>query len=295
METVPAKTIVTRVKNGWFGNDYNMNIYRGCCHGCIYCDSRSECYHIDDFDRVRVKENALAIIRDDLRRKVRTGVVGTGSMSDPYNPFEKELQLTRHALELLDAYGFGVDIATKSDLIVRDIDILTGIREHSPVLCKLTVTTADDALAARLEPHAPPPSARLTAIRRLSGSGLFAGILLMPVLPFLEDNEENVLEIVRRAAENGARFIYPAFGVTLRQNQRVYFLDRLEEAFPGRGLKDTYIRRYGETYECRSPRAKALWEAFRQACDRCGLLYEMRDIVRAYRQGYGDGQLSLFH
>ena len=295
METVPAKTIVTRVKNGWFGNDYNMNIYRGCCHGCIYCDSRSECYHIDDFDRVRVKENALAIIRDDLRRKVRTGVVGTGSMSDPYNPFEKELQLTRHALELLDAYGFGVDIATKSDLIVRDIDILTGIREHSPVLCKLTVTTADDALAARLEPHAPPSSARLTAIRRLSGSGLFAGILLMPVLPFLEDNEENVLEIVRRAAENGARFIYPAFGVTLRQNQRVYFLDRLEEAFPGRGLKDTYIRRYGETYECRSPRAKALWEAFRQACDRFGLLYEMRDFVRAYRQGYGDGQLSLFH
>ncbi len=294
METIPAKTIVTRVKNGWFGNDYNMNIYRGCCHGCIYCDSRSECYHIEDFDRVRIKEGALTIIRDDLRRKVRTGVVGTGSMSDPYNPFEKELQLTRHALELLDAYGFGVDIATKSDLIVRDIDILTGIREHSPVLCKLTVTTADDALAALLEPHAPPPSARLAAIRRLSGSGLFAGLLLMPVLPFLEDNEENVLEIVRQAAESGARFIYPAFGVTLRQNQRAYYLDKLEEAFPGRGLKDIYIRRYGDTYECRSPRAKSLWEAFRQACDRCGLLYEMRDIVRAYRQGYGDGQLSLF-
>ena len=142
MQTVPAKTIVTRCKStGWFGYAYNMNIYRGCCHGCIYCDSRSDCYRIDDFDTVRAKENALAVIRDDLRRKVRTGVVGTGAMSDPYNPFEAGELLTRHALELLNAFGFGVGIATKSDLILRDIDILQEIRTQSPVIAKLTVTT----------------------------------------------------------------------------------------------------------------------------------------------------------
>ena len=113
IETVPAKTIITKTKGGWFGNDYNMNIYRGCCHGCIYCDSRSECYGIDRFDTVRAKENALEIIRDELRRKVRSGVVGTGAMSDPYNPFEKTELLTRHALELINAYGFGADVLSK--------------------------------------------------------------------------------------------------------------------------------------------------------------------------------------
>ena len=125
MEYVPAKHLVLRNKSTeWFGTDHTMNIYKGCCHGCIYCDSRSDCYRVEDFDRVRAKENALAIIRDDLRRKVKPGIIGTGSMSDPYNPFEEELELSRHALELIDAYRFGVGIATKSDLIVRDIDLL---------------------------------------------------------------------------------------------------------------------------------------------------------------------------
>ena len=125
MEYVPAKTIVTKTKNTqWFGTDYNMNIYRGCSHGCIYCDSRSSCYGIDNFDRVRAKQDALRVIRDDLRRKVRKGVIATGAMSDPYNPMEKELLLTRHALELADAFDFGIAVATKSDLITRDIDIL---------------------------------------------------------------------------------------------------------------------------------------------------------------------------
>lgn len=202
MEYVPCKHLIIRNRDtSWFGTDHTMNIYRGCPHGCIYCDSRSECYQNEDFDRVRVKENALEILRDDLRRKIRPGVVGTGSMSDPYHPLEERLQLTRNALALLDAYGFGVAIATKSDLIVRDIDVLTLLHAHAPVLCKLTVTTCDDALAARLEPGAPSPTRRLEAVRRLSQAGLPVCVLLMPVLPFLEDTEENVLEVVERAAE----------------------------------------------------------------------------------------------
>ncbi len=158
MEYIPAKTIITRSKRPeyWFGTEYNMNIYKGCCHGCIYCDSRSNCYGVEAFDTVRAKENALEIIRDELRRKTKRGVIATGAMSDPYNPFEEKLLLTRHALELCNAFEFGVAIATKSTLLERDIDVLCDIKEHSPVLCKVTITTCDDSLAKKLEPGVNP-------------------------------------------------------------------------------------------------------------------------------------------
>lgn len=295
METIPAKHILHRNKSTeWFGCDHTMNLYRGCCHGCIYCDSRSDCYHNDKFDQVRVKADALRILRDDLARKVRPALICTGSMSDPYNPFEAELQLTRHALELIDAYDCGVAIATKSDLIARDVDVLASIQSHSPVICKLTVTTADDTLATKIEPGAPAPSRRLAALERLSRAGLFTGVLLMPVLPFLEDSDENVLGVVEGAAKAGARFIYPALGVTMRQGQREHFLDGLECAFPGRGLKERYLRQYGDRYQCASPRARALWEVFSQACRERGILYDMKSIIRAATLGYGDRQLTFF-
>lgn len=295
MEYVPAKTIVTRTKNAsWFGTDYNMNIYRGCSHGCIYCDSRSDCYHNDRFDQVKVKADALRIIRDDLSRKVKTGVVGTGAMSDPYNPLERELLLTRHALELLEAYGFGVAIDTKSDLIVRDIDVLTSIARTMPVLCKLTVTTCDDSLAAKVEPHAPPPSRRLAALERLSRASLFTGVLMMPVLPFIEDNADNLRTIVDRAADAGARFLYPALGMTCRSGQREYFYQQLEERFPGEGLPERYRRQYRERYSCTSPRARALWDVVQERCVQRGLLYSMPRIVAASRRNYTMDQLSLF-
>lgn len=295
MEYIPAKHLLHRSRSTeWFGTDHTMNIYRGCCHGCLYCDSRSGCYQIGEFDRVRAKADALRILRDDLARKVRPAFIGMGSMSDPYNPFERELELTRHALELIDAYDCGVAAATKSDLIARDADILASIQRHSPVICKLTVTTADDALAAKLEPHAPPPSRRLAALEALSGAGLFAGVLLMPVLPFLEDGDGSVLAVVEGAARAGARFIYPAFGVTMRPGQREYFLDGLERAFPGRGLRERYLRRYGDRYQCASPRAGALWDIFTAACRERGILYDMKSIVRAATLPYGDRQLTFF-
>ena len=295
MEYIPAKTIVTRTKSTqWFGASYNMNIYRGCCHGCIYCDSRSECYGIQEFDRVCAKENALNIIRSDLRRKVKPGIVSTGAMSDPYNPFERELELTRHALELLSAYGFGAAIATKSELILRDIDVLQEIAQQKPAVCKITITTCDDALSQRIEPGAPVSSRRFQVVEELAHAGLFAGILLMPVLPFLEDTQENILGIVERAAEAAAKFIYPAFGMTLRQNQREYYLQKLEELFPGQGLAARYQRRYGTSYECASPQAGKLWKAFSQACDRAGILYQMSDIIKAIHLGYEEEQLAFF-
>ncbi len=295
MEYIPARQLILRNKDTrWFGTDYTMNIYRGCCHGCVYCDSRSECYRVEDFGRVRAKEDALRLIRDELQRKVRPGVIGTGSMSDPYNPFEADLQLTRHALELFDAYQFGAAIATKSDLILRDIDILSSIRSHSPVLCKLTVTTTDPDLAARLEPGAPSPARRLEAVRQLSAAGLFTGVLLMPVLPFLEDSVDNILAVTEAAAAAGARFVYPAFGMTLRDRQREYYLAALEHLFPGRDLPRRYLRQYGDGYQCVSPNARALWAAFSRRCQELGLLYRMEHIVSASRRGYGDRQLTFF-
>lgn len=295
MDSIPAKHIVTNRKTPgqWFGTDFNMNIYRGCSHGCIYCDSRSACYGIEDFDTVHAKEDALRIIRDDLRRKTKKGVVGMGAMSDPYNPQEEHALLTRHALELIDAFEFGVTIATKSDLILRDMDILQSIARHSPVLLKITITAAEDSLCGKVEPHAPASSLRFEAIRRLSEAGLFAGILLMPVLPFIEDTDENILAIVEKAAQSGARFIYPAFGMTLRDRQRDYYYGKLIERFPQERLIARYQARYGSSYMCTSPRAQHLWEIFAQSCREKKILYDMKDITCAYKRGYGDPQLTL--
>jgi DNA repair photolyase len=294
MKFIPAKTIISGYSsnNSWFGNNYNMNIYKGCCHGCIYCDSRSECYHVENFDEVRAKENALVIIERELKSKRKTGVIGTGAMSDPYNPLEKEFELTRGALELINRYRFGISIDTKSDLISRDIDILKAISLHSPVLIKMTITTADDFLCKKIEPNVAKSSKRFETIKELSDQGVFTGILLMPVLPFLEDNEENVSNIIKLAHESGARFIYPAFGVTLRQNQREWYYRKLDEHFPA--IKKKYIEQYGNSYECRSPKSKELWRLFQGECDRRGIFYKMDDIIRGYKHGYQDAQLSLF-
>jgi DNA repair photolyase len=294
MNFIPAKTIISgyTTGNSWFGNNYNMNIYKGCCHGCIYCDSRSECYHVENFDEVRVKENALAIIERELKSKRRTGVVGTGAMSDPYNPFEDKYRLTRGGLSLINTYGFGASIATKSALITRDIDVLKEIQAHSPVLIKITVTTCDDELCKNIEPNVAVSSKRFGAVKELSDQGIFAGILLMPILPFLGDNEENIRGIVRYAYECGAKFIYPAFGVTLRQNQRDWYYRKLDEHFPA--LKQKYIQQFGNAYECSSPKAEVLRQLFQKECDSRGMLYRMGDIIKAYKHGYGDTQLSIF-
>ena len=295
MEYIPAKTIITKTKSSeWFGTDYNMNIYKGCNHGCIYCDSRSDCYHVDNFDTVRAKENSLQIIRDDLRRKVKKGVVGTGAMSDPYNPFEKEYQLTRHALELIDAFSFGAAIATKSNLILRDIDILTEIKEHSPVICKITITTPDDELSKKIEKAAVVSSKRFETINQLSEAGIFSGILLMPVLPFIEDNEEDIVKIIRTAHECGAKFIYAGFGVTLRENQRIWYYDKLKETFPDIDYVSMYQKRYGNNYSCTSPKASKLWKIFVTECEKYGILYDMKSIIRAYKRNYECSQISLF-
>lgn len=297
-EAVPvifAKTILTKVKDGsqWFGVDYNMNIYRGCSHGCIYCDSRSSCYRNDDFDRVKVKENALAVIRENLRSRRRSpGVIATGAMSDPYNPLERELRLTRGALELIASAGFGVAIDTKGDLVVRDADVLRQIGRNSPAVVKITITTADEDLCAKIEPNAPSSRSRFAALRCLSRAGVYCGVLMMPLLPLVNDTPENVLAVLRAAADAGARFVYPGFGLSMRDGQREYLHEKLDDISPGLGVR--YARVFGDRYRCPSPRARELSAIFASECERLGLLYRMPDIVAGYRKGYGGRQSTLF-
>lgn len=295
MEFIKAKAILARVKDGsdWYGVDYNMNLYRGCCHGCIYCDSRSNCYHIENFDMPRGKENSLEILETELRRRKDKGVVGIGSMSDTYNPFERQYEITRGALKLLLKYGFGVAIDTKSNLILRDLDLLKEINSHNNVIIKFTVTTPHDELSRIIEPHVSLSSERLAAIRTLTDNGIFAGIMMNPVLPFITDRKEDIRELVRLAHESGARFIHTYMGVTLRENQRDYYYEKLDEHFPG--LKEKYINYYGNRYFCSPPGSKALYELFARECDRYGILHEMPDIIKAYKKDIEEySQLSLF-
>ncbi|MDP4145985.1 MAG: radical SAM protein [Bacillota bacterium] len=294
MEFIPVKKILSAygTNDSWFGTNYTMNIYRGCCHGCIYCDSRSEIYNIQNFDQVRAKEDAIGLLNNELRNKRKRGVIGTGAMSDPYNPFEAKYKFTREALKLMNKYNFGVAIATKSNLISRDVDILQEINSHAPVIAKITVTAAEDELCRKLEPNVAVSSQRFEAINKLSSKGIFAGILMMPVLPFIEDNEENILKIISMAKENGARFIYTAFGVTLRQNQREYFLNNLGKHFPQ--AVPQYIEEYGHSYECRSKNAEELWQLFKEECSKANILYKMKDIIEGYKKENKIEQLSLF-
>ncbi|MCL2621096.1 MAG: radical SAM protein [Defluviitaleaceae bacterium] len=293
METVPAKKIVHNISgtSDWFGSDFNMNIYRGCSHGCIYCDSRSDCYRNVDFDVVKPKENALEIIRNDLRRKAKKGVVATGAMTDPYNPLEAELCLTHNALELINAFGFGASVTTKSALVARDGDVFTDIATHSPVLVKLTITTADDKLCKMLEPNVSTSTQRFEAIADLSAKGVYCGVLMSPILPFINDTDENVRSIVRSAKEAGAKFVYTYMGMTLRQGNREYFYDALDKCLPG--IKDKYVKRFGSRYNCPPPRSKQLWRVFAEECERLGLIYDMKAIIQNYRAGYESQQMTF--
>ncbi|MBR2588599.1 MAG: radical SAM protein [Bacilli bacterium] len=295
MEFVKAKTILTKVKDGseWYGVDYNMNLYRGCSHGCIYCDSRSDCYHIENFDIVKGKEDMLHILENELSKKRLKGVIGIGAMSDTYNPMEIKYQQTRGALQLISKYGFGVSIDTKSDLILRDIDLLKEINSKNNVIIKFTITTPDNRLSKIIEPNVCVSSKRLEAIKILNDNGIFAGIMMNPVLPFITDKAEDIKKLVELASINGAKFIHTYMGMTLRENQRAYYFDKLDEKFPG--LKEKYIKNYEDRYNCLAPNYKNLYKVFTDECDRYGIIYKMEDIIKAYKkESINDEQISLF-
>jgi DNA repair photolyase len=267
---IQAKTLLSHSKqpDPWFGIKYGMNIYRGCEHQCIYCDSRSECYQIENFKNVLVKVNALELLEKELPRKRTRGTIGTGSMSDPYTPTEKRYNLTGRALEIIARHGFPLHAITKSDLVVRDLEALRQINRALAVV-SFTLTTVDDELARKVEPGAPLPSARLRAMAALADAGIHTGVTLMPVLPFIEDTTENILSIVRRAREHGASYLIPGFGMTLRDRQRSYYYDQLDRLFPD--LRHQYEKRFGDRYSADARNTAQLDQVFRAECARLGL------------------------
>jgi DNA repair photolyase len=285
---IQAKTILSKYKQAdpWFHIRYAMNLYRGCQHQCIYCDSRSECYRIANFEDILIKENSIGLLRNELK-KIRTkDTIGTGSMNDPYMPIEQEVQLTRQALEVIYEFRYPVHVITKSDLVLRDMEILKKIsRVYATV--SLTITSADDALSAKLEPGAPVSSKRFEAVRQLNEQGIRAGILLMPMLPFITDTEENIRQIVTKAAEAKAAYLLPAFGMTLRDKQRTYFFDKLQQYDPK--ILALYQKYYRGQYGFQSPAQNKLSGLFNQLCKQNGL----KTSIPAYEK-VEDGQMKLF-
>ncbi|WNY25606.1 SPL family radical SAM protein [Methanolapillus millepedarum] len=297
---VPAKQIITPLPKGtdYMAHTHNMNIYRGCNHGCIYCDSRSVCYQIENFSQVRAKENALFLIEKELSAKSKAGakgsirtkkedgnaqkiIVGTGAMSDPYNSFEKDLCLTRGALDILDRYKCGVSVTTKSALVARDLDLFLKINQHSPVNIAITVTTIDSTVCSKIEPNVSTSKERFSAMKKLSEADLFTGVYMNPVLPFITDSKENISEIVNEAAAAGAKYAMCFFGVTLRKGNRDYFYQNLG-GFPN--VRQKYETLFGNKYECAAQNAEELSAAFKQACQKQGLLYKMPEISEAIRK-----------
>lgn len=258
-----------------------MNVYRGCTHGCIYCDSRSECYQFDHpFEDIAVKENAAELLDAALSRKRQPCVVSTGAMCDPYIPLEKELLLTRRCLEVILRHGCGATVQTKSDLVLRDMDLFRQIHARAPMTVQMTLTTADDALCQQVEPNVCPTSRRAEVLRVCRENGIPTVVWICPLLPFINDTEENlrgILDICRETGVMGIRMY--GFGLTLRSGSREYFYAQLDRRFPG--MRAQYEQKYGKLYELNSPNAPQLHRLFIEFCETHGILYHHRDLDHA--------------
>lgn len=270
MHFVRAKSILSA------GN--GMNLYRGCQHGCIYCDARSKCYQMNHvFEDIEVKENALELLEAALRSKRRPCMIGTGSMTDPYMPLEMELRMTRKTLELVEKYGFGVTVLTKSDRILRDIDILNRINGQAKAVVQMTLTTMDDDLSRILEPNVCTTRRRIEVLKEFQRAEIPTVVWLCPLVPFLNDTEENVRGIVQACRDAGVRGIINfGMGLTLRDGNREYFYSGLDRHFPG--LKERYIRTYGSAYNIPSPKSKQLERIFHEACEAYGIWHDNNQI-----------------
>ncbi len=290
MHFVNAKGILTGS-----GGRNGMNIYRGCSHGCVYCDSRSLCYQFTHpFEDIEVKKNAPELLEAALRSRRRKCMIGTGSMSDPYMHIEEELRLTRRCLEIIHQYGFGVAIQTKSDRILRDIDLLDEINRQSKCVVQMTLTTYDDELCKILEPNVCNTKRRIEVLEEMQKRGIPTVVWMTPILPFINDTEENVTAILNECARVGVKGVIDfGMGMTLRDGDREYYYAALDRHFPG--MKERYIRRYGNAYEVPSPNAPALRKIMQRICEANGMLASPEECF-AFMSELPDKypQISLF-
>ena len=272
-----------------------MNIYRGCTHGCIYCDSRSSCYQMKhDFEDIEVKRDAVLILEGQLKRRRKLCMIGTGAMCDPYIHIEDELQITRRCLELIERYGFGLAIQTKSDRILRDVDILKAINEKTKCIVQITLTTFDEDLCRIVEPNVSTTAERFAVLETMRDYGIPTVVWLEPTLPFINDSEENLRGILGYCVRAKVRgVICFGFGTTMRDGSRDYFYSKLDESFPG--MRQRYIKEFGGSYECLSPNSARLAEIFRDECRRHGILHDPYDVFGYVRKfEVQERQTSLF-
>ncbi|MFO7841389.1 MAG: radical SAM protein [Fidelibacterota bacterium] len=289
IKNIRAKSILSPLRsNGYdpFGIAYNMNIYRGCQHQCIYCDSRSSCYQIENFADILVKENAVELLVKELAGKRKKLTIGTGSMNDPYMPVEKEMGMTRQALEQIARFRYPIHVITKSDLVLRDADLLKEIAKTYAAV-SFTITIPDDDLSVIIEPDAPPSSKRFEAMKHLSREGIYTGIVISPVLPWITDSPEYISALLRRAHNAGAAYALAWPGMTLRRGQREWYYNKLDEHFPG--IKEKYIGLFGNTYQCESLNADTIHNTYYNVCR------ELRLATRMKFYEPVDPQMDLFN
>lgn len=289
MHYVEAKGILS-AKNG-------MNIYRGCSHGCIYCDSRSSCYQMEHgFEDIAVKQNAVDLLAAALKRKRKKCMIGTGAMTDPYIPLELETGYLRQSLELIEEQGFGFTVLTKSDRVLRDLDLLQKINAKTKCVVQMTLTTYDEELCRKLEPNVSTTKARFEVLKQLRDAGIPTVVWLCPILPFINDTQANISGLLDYCIEAKVYgIICFGMGVTLRDGNREYFYRQLDKSFPG--LKEKYIRTYGRQYILSSPEQHNLMQLFKQKCRQHGIVHDNRQLF-AYLSEFiskqPDPQLSLF-
>ena len=286
----------TKVK-GILSQNNGMNLYRGCTHGCIYCDSRSNCYQMNhEFEDIEVKENAIELLENTLRRKRKRCMIGTGSMSDPYMPLEAQLEYTRKALLLIEKYGFGATLITKSDRVLRDLDILKHINQKTKAVVQMTLTTADEALCKLIEPNVSTTKQRFESLKILRDNNIPTVVWLCPVLPYINDTEDNICRILDMCVAAKVRgIICFGMGLTLREGNREYFYRQLDKSFPG--LKERYIREYGNQYVINSPKSAELMRLFHRTCEQNGIMHD-NDLIFEYLSQFEEKnapqQLSLW-
>lgn len=289
MHEVEAKGILS-AQNG-------MNIYWGCSHGCIYCDARSTCYQMEHpFEDIEVKINAPMLLEQALRKKRKRCMIGTGSMSDPYLHLEEKLGLTRRCIELIDAYGFGLVIQTKSDLILRDLDLLKSINQKTKCVVQMTLTTFDEMLCKKLEPNVCTTARRIEVLNIMKEEGIPTVVWMTPILPFINDTKDNIQHLLDACKQAGVYGIITfGLGLTLRDGDRQYFYRKLDEHFPG--VKEQYINRYGNAYELPIPKERELYAMLQQECKAAGMEWRS-DVIFDYMRRFEDRQtgeqLSLF-
>ncbi len=265
---------------GILSSNNGMNIYRGCTHGCIYCDSRSKCYGFThEFEDIEVKINAPQLLEKALKSKRKKCMIGTGAMCDSYLHIEENLKLTRKCLELIDQYEYGVAVQTKSTRVLRDMDLLKSINDKTKAVVQMTMTTYDETLCKILEPNVSTTKERFETLLQFKEAGIPTVVWLTPILPFINDTEENIREILEYCVEAGVKgIICFGMGVTLRDGDREYFYKALDKHFPG--IKNKYIRTYGNAYDIPSPNNENLLEIFKEVCVKNGMIYQIKECFQ---------------